>query len=124
MKQINLITNITKKLLLLLMAVSIMGCFNCEDHMNDEIRPMFIKATITEVDTVIDRPLTLYFFSKESGEKSIFFQGCGDVNESIYQLIGKINIGDSLIKEVGTDTFKIKQPGGKVLVLEYQCCVL
>ncbi len=120
----NLTTNITKKLLPLLIVIGIMGCFNCEDHMNDEIRPMFIKATITEVDTVKDTPLTLYFFSKESGEKSIFFQGCGDVDDSIYQLIGKINIGDSLIKEVGTDTFKIKQSGGKVLALEYRCCVL
>ncbi len=122
MKQMNLITNITKKLLLLLMAVSIMGCFNCEDHMNDEIRPMFIKATITEIDTVIDRPLKLYFSSKESGDKSISFGSCGDFNA--YRLRGKIQIGDSLLKEVGTDTFKIKQPGGKVLVLEYQCCVL
>lgn len=117
----NLTTNITKKLLPLLIAIGIMGCFNCGDHIDDKIMPMFIKATITEVDTVIDRPLTLYFFSKESGEKSIFFQGCG--YDAIYQLRGKINIGDSLIKEVGTDTFKIKQPGGKVLALEYQCCV-
>lgn len=121
MKQINLITKITKKLLLLLMAVITMGCINCEDHINDEIKPMFIKATITEVDTVIERPLKLNFYSKESGEKFISFESCRDDN--IYQLRGKINIGDSLIKNIGTDTFNIKQPSGKILTLKYQCCI-
>ncbi len=78
---------------------------------------MFIKATITEVDTVIDSPLKFYFL-KDSGEKFISFESCGDDN--IYQLRGRMKIGDSLIKNVRYEKSFLSQSNYNMLNLHFK----
>lgn len=119
MKQI--ILTISIKALMLFTVVNTMGCFNCENHINDEIKPMVIKGKIVSLDTVVSRPLKIYFSSKGLTEAFAFRETCGDY--SLYKLRGKIEIGDSLIKEEGTDIFKVKQKTGIILNLKYQCCI-
>lgn len=120
-KLMNLTNNVSKRIYLLLFVVGASGCFNCEDHINNDIKPMFLRAKITAIDTIEYRPLKLYFSSQKLGERSIQFNGCSYLD--VFQITDKIQIGDSLIKEVGTDTFKIKQNTNKIYSIRYHCCV-
>lgn len=117
----NLINIIFKRIYLLLFVAGISGCFNCEEHINNDIKPMFVKAKITAIDTIKYSPLTLYFSSQKLREQSILFNGCSYLD--VFEISNKIQIGDSLIKEVGTDTFKIKHSATKMYTIRYYCCI-
>lgn len=103
----------------------IQGCteyVNCEKHINEKIRPMYIRGTITEIDE-LHRPIIIHYQTPKGFYKISFVQTCEEVDDSNYLNPRRMSIRDSIIKNIDTDTFLIKRESGQVLSIKYQCCV-